>query len=187
MEKNEKNQNIYKKIYNIQNKLKSIKKDKVNPYYNSTYADINNYIEELKPLLMNEKLLLLQPLDEIDNILYLKTIIVDIETIERIEYKVALTKIEDAQKMGSLITYFRRYCLQSLFFMQAEDDDANSVVSNKKAQSNYNNQSMNNVVKNNNNPTKVKCKNFDVCGNYHDVKWDICWECKNKLNQNNPF
>lgn len=37
----------------------------------------------------------------------------------------------DPQKMGSAITYYRRYALQSLFLLRAEDDDAN-VASTKK-------------------------------------------------------
>ena len=33
--------------------------------------------------------------------------------------------LTDAQKLGSAITYFRRYTAQSLLGLQAEDDDAN--------------------------------------------------------------
>ena len=34
----------------------------------------------------------------------------------------------DPQKLGSEITYYRRYTLQSLLGLQAEDDDANMTV-----------------------------------------------------------
>jgi hypothetical protein len=41
-----------------------------------------------------------------------------------------LPEINDPQKLGSAITYYRRYTLQSLLALQAEDDDAN-LASNK--------------------------------------------------------
>lgn len=36
--------------------------------------------------------------------------------------------------MGSAITYYRRYTLQSLLGIQADDDDANKASANKKQQ-----------------------------------------------------
>jgi hypothetical protein len=42
---------------------------------------------------------------------------------------IALPTIQDPQKLGSAITYFRRYTLQSLLSLQAVDDDANITVS----------------------------------------------------------
>ena len=38
---------------------------------------------------------------------------------------ITLPDLTDPQKMGSAITYYRRYSLQSLFLLQAEDDDGN--------------------------------------------------------------
>ena len=38
----------------------------------------------------------------------------------------------DAQKMGSAITYFRRYTLQSLLALQAIDDDGNLAIKKNK-------------------------------------------------------
>jgi hypothetical protein len=38
-----------------------------------------------------------------------------------------LPEIQDPQKIGSAVTYYRRYTLQSLLSLQAEDDDANSA------------------------------------------------------------
>jgi len=38
-----------------------------------------------------------------------------------------LPEIQDPQKVGSAVTYYRRYTLQSLLSLQAEDDDANSA------------------------------------------------------------
>ena len=43
----------------------------------------------------------------------------------------------DPQKMGSAITYYRRYALQSLFLLRAEDDDANSSSQPSKPKGNF--------------------------------------------------
>jgi hypothetical protein len=40
-----------------------------------------------------------------------------------IQSEVTLPDLQDPQKMGSAITYYRRYSLQSLFLLQAQDDD----------------------------------------------------------------
>jgi hypothetical protein len=40
----------------------------------------------------------------------------------------SLPNIQDPQKLGSAITYYRRYTLQSLLGLQAEDDDGNTAT-----------------------------------------------------------
>ena len=45
-----------------------------------------------------------------------------------------LPQITDPQKVGSAVTYFRRYTLQSLLSLQAEDDDANTASHATKTQ-----------------------------------------------------
>jgi len=44
-----------------------------------------------------------------------------------IESSIALTDENDPQKLGSQISYFRRYSCSSILSIQAEDDDANSA------------------------------------------------------------
>jgi hypothetical protein len=55
------------------------------------------------------------------------TVIFDVETELSIESSIMLPALQDPQKLGSAITYFRRYTLQSLLSLQAEDDDANKA------------------------------------------------------------
>lgn len=117
------------KLFNLQNKIKAIKKDEDNPFYKSKYFDINTLIAELKPLLNEECLIVLQPLTHVEGKAALSTIVFDAEKGERlIESVVVLPENADPQKMGSIITYFRRYALQSLFLLEAADDDANSAI-----------------------------------------------------------
>lgn len=113
------------KILSVQSKIKPIVKDATNPFFKSKYFDINGILAELKPLLIAEGLTVLQPLTEIEGKLALKTMV--ILNDERLEFTCPLPENTDPQKMGSAITYFRRYALQSLFLLEAEDDDAQSA------------------------------------------------------------
>ena len=114
---------IYKKLLACQKEFGAIEKTKENPYYKSKYADINDYIAVIKPILTKHGLLLLQPIDETN----LKTILVDTETGEKIESLATMPVNTDPQKTGAIITYYRRYAIQSLFSLQAEDNDANDT------------------------------------------------------------
>ncbi len=121
---------IYKKLYNVTNKIGKMKKDTTNPFYGNKYFDINQLIESVRPALIEEDLLLLQPIRD-NNV---GTVIIDVETGESVESFLPLPDISDPQKVGSVITYFRRYTLQSLLGIEAEDDDGNRTVPENKRQ-----------------------------------------------------
>lgn len=125
MEVNEK-KTLYKKIAKVKESLGPIIKKKTNPYYKSSYTDINSIIEKITPLFESNGLILLQPINET----IVKTMIIDIEGGESIESSLKLPVLSDPQKIGSCITYYRRYTLQSLLGLQTEDDDGN--LSSKK-------------------------------------------------------
>ena len=118
--------NIYSKLYNLQNELGTISKDATNPFFKSKYFDINSLIGQLKPLLQKHKLVLLQPIT--DN--QVRSVIVDLDG-GSVESSIQLPNDLDAQ-LGSAITYFRRYTLQSLLALQAIDDDGNLAVKKSK-------------------------------------------------------
>ncbi len=121
----EKKENMQSKLLEFQSLVNAVKKDSVNPFYNSRYADINSFIEEIKPLLTKVGLVVLQPLTNIDGKPALKTILMS--DSDKIEETVLLPENQDPQKMGSTISYYRRYALQSLLLIQAEDDDGNAT------------------------------------------------------------
>ena len=118
-----KQMNIYTKVSEVKKEIGAISKDSTNPFFKSKYFDINSLLKHVEPLLQKNGLLLLQPIMEGE----LYTEIVDVESEERIVSSIALPKMDDPQKLGSAITYFRRYTLQSLLGLQAEDDDANAA------------------------------------------------------------
>jgi hypothetical protein len=112
--------NIYQKIEALRKELPAMRKSREG--YNYKYFDINQMIEVLRPLLEKHKLTILQPLTNIEGRPALTTIIADDEENE-LKTTVTLPDLPDPQKMGSAVTYMRRYALQSLLFMEAEDDD----------------------------------------------------------------
>ncbi len=119
---------INKKIGEIQQKIGKIKKESENPFFKSKYFDINKLLDNLMPLLKEQGLTLTQPLTHVNERPAISTIITDGE--ESLESTITMPDIQDPQKMGSAITYYRRYALQSLFSLQAEDDDGNSASGN---------------------------------------------------------
>lgn len=119
---------IYKKLLKVQGTVGAISKDSKNPFFKSNYFDINKLIAEVKPILQENGLILLQPIEG-DKVC---SVIVDPDTGEEVKSYIYFIPKDDPQKDGSAITYYRRYTLQSLLGLQAEDDDAN-LASNKTA------------------------------------------------------
>jgi hypothetical protein len=126
-------QNVNLKLFNLQQEIGTISKDASNPFFKSKYFDINSLISQLSPYLKKYRLLLHQPID-IDfetGIEFVCTFFECVDTKQRSTVsRKKLSDEIDPQKVGSQITYYRRYTLASLLGLQAVDDDAN-LASNK--------------------------------------------------------
>ena len=124
---------IYKALVAAQKKIGSANKGAENPFYNSTYADLGEVIKTVKEACNEEGLSIIQPLRvqaDLDGKPYqvLETTIIYGETGEAITSSVMVPEEKNIQKFGGLITYLRRYALQSLLLVPAIDDDANCLV-----------------------------------------------------------
>ena len=119
---------IYKKLLEVQKEVGAISKDSKNPFFKSKYFDINQLIEHVQPVLNKHGLVLIQPIKSGK----VESVLVDVESGDEIDSSLQLPELNDPQKLGSCITYYRRYTLASLLGLQAEDDDAN-LASKKKA------------------------------------------------------
>jgi len=117
--------NFYEKLAAVKAEVGRISKDSSNPFFKSKYFDVNSLLLHVEPIIQKHGLILLQPIQ--DNLV--KSIIFDTNGFS-IESGIVLPELNDPQKLGSAITYYRRYTLQSLLALQAEDDDAN-LASNK--------------------------------------------------------
>lgn len=120
------------KLLEFQRMVGAISKDETNPFFKSKYFDINGLIEAIKPVLNKLDLVLVQPIVvalSSDNKNAIQTLLLDGDkTI--LSSTFILPDNIDPQKMGSAITYYRRYAIQSMLLLQAEDDDSN-VASGK--------------------------------------------------------
>ena len=115
--------NIYQKLADAKADIGAISKDSTNPFYKSKYFDINNLLAHVEPILHKHGLVCLQPIID-GNVV---TQVIDVDSEKIIESEIPLTDERDPQKLGSEISYFRRYSLSSLLAIQAEDDDGNSA------------------------------------------------------------
>lgn len=121
---------IYTKLFEIQKKNVLLKADAENPFYKSKYVSIENIMLTLKPLLEEQGLLIVHSIDK-DCV---KTSIVEIPQKEEVETSIfssfPINNQLDAQKIGAMVTYWKRYNLVALFALIEEDDDGNTLVNN---------------------------------------------------------
>ena len=113
--------NFYEKLIKAKGEMGAIKKSATNPFFKSKYADLTTILEVVEPALLANGLLLIQPIK--DGKVF--SIITNGDT--SIESSIDLGAFNKTQDLGSAITYYRRYTLQSLLGLSAEDDDGNSA------------------------------------------------------------
>lgn len=112
---------LHQRVYKCKLAIGKVTKNANNPHFKKSYADLNAIIEAVEPILLENGLLLLQPIHGNS----VCTQIIDVESGNMIESCMDLPIGLDPQKMGSAITYYRRYTLQSILSLQAVDDDGN--------------------------------------------------------------
>jgi hypothetical protein len=112
-----------KKILEVKKEIGTLSKNSKNPFFKSAYLDLSDLLNAVEPLLQKNGLVLLQPI--IGNCI--QSVIYDAESGDRIciSSMEIPTNITDPQKLGSCITYFRRYTLKSLLAIAETDDDGN--------------------------------------------------------------
>jgi len=117
-----------KKLLEVKKKIGVLSKDSKNPFFKSQYLSLNELLNAVDPLLHEEGLILLQPIVEG----VVKSQIIDCENNNTLaESSLDLPDIKDPQKLGSAITYYRRYTLKSLLAISEEDDDGNKASKQK--------------------------------------------------------
>lgn len=113
-----------------QKKMQNAVKDAKNPFFKSSYADLNAVREATIPVLNEHEIVVLQPIVVIDGRNYVETKLAHtsgqfISSYTEIKVKAA----NDPQAEGSGISYARRYGLQSVTGIGAADDDGESAMS----------------------------------------------------------
>jgi hypothetical protein len=115
--------NLYQKLFKVQGL--SMKKDAENPFFKSSYITLDQIVNTLSPLLEENNMLVLHRTENKEVV----TSILDIESGEAIESRFPLIESNDPQKIGSCITYAKRYNLGQLFnIITDKDDDGNKAA-----------------------------------------------------------
>lgn len=120
------------KLFDAKSSIAPISKEITNTFFKSKYFDINKLIEHIENALIENRILLTQPI--IDNRVY--TILEDLDSDEKRESWLELKQDTKPQDKGSEITYYRRYTLQSLLGIASGDDDDANKTNQTKSQTN---------------------------------------------------
>ena len=121
------NKTFLQRLLEAQKEIGKVVKNAKNPHFKNNYADVNAIIAAVEPILNANDILLTQPIEDG----YVVSRLTDAQTGEIMESKLPLASQSNPQAMGSQITYYRRYTLQSLLALQVEDDDAQHATNAK--------------------------------------------------------
>lgn len=123
--------NLYTALLKAQKEMGPVYKNATNPAFRSKYAALDSVIETVSEPLNNNGLVFFQPMDfDEEGNAILETRIVHADTGESISSRAKLVAkdMNDPQKIGGSITYFRRYQLLSMLGIAPEDDDGNTAA-----------------------------------------------------------
>lgn len=121
--------NLASALLRAQKNIKNVVKEANNPFFKSKYASLENVMDACKDELNNQGIVVLQPVGFDDNGNFVETTFLHAESgEERTSRMRLLLDKEDMQKLGSAISYARRYLLQSMAFLGGEDDDGEKTM-----------------------------------------------------------
>jgi hypothetical protein len=120
-------------LVKAQRNMGNASKESKNPFFKSSYADLNSIREAVMPALLEQGVSILQPTVSVNGKNYVRTILLH----ESGEYMASDTEIivakqNDPQAAGSGISYARRYGLQSFLNVGAVDDDGEGAMARSK-------------------------------------------------------
>ena len=129
IEKSEEITEIAKALLAAQKEIGVAIKGSENPYFKSSYADLQVVIESVKEPLNNNGIVFLQAVDGSDNGPQVITTLLH----ESGQWMCSATRVfcakpNDPQAFGSGITYSKRYALQAILGLPTADDDGNAAA-----------------------------------------------------------
>ena len=122
---------IYKKLLAFQKLGITIKKGEKNPHFKNTYANLNEVLGKVTKPLNDLGVVIIQAPTK-DGLL---TTLVDTETegeeLSQIQGFLPFVDMANPQKIGSNLTYYRRYALVTMLGLEDADDDGNVASGGK--------------------------------------------------------
>ena len=129
---------FHKALLGLHGDIDALKKDKKNPFFNSSYVPLPVMLRILKPILSKHGFILNQGVDVgthptlgTQNIASSR--IIHVNTGLSQESRIALPPTTDIHKLCGAITYLRRYTLSGVLSLEEVDDDGNTAVGNRVA------------------------------------------------------
>lgn len=127
MNKSESIKELASALHAAQGEMNGAKKSAKNPFFKSSYADLNSVVDAIRQPFHDNGLSYSQSPVFKDGFVGVETILMHTsgEWMQG-ELLLPMTK-QDPQAAGSAITYARRYALQSIAGIPSEDDDGNAA------------------------------------------------------------
>lgn len=124
MKTSESLKNLAVSLAEVQSSLKPLRRNADNPFFKSSYTDLAAMAEALYPILAAKGFSVVQGGDGTN----LSTLLLH-SSGEWIESTLPMPAESNPQKLGSVITYFRRYALAAIVgaASEGEDDDGNAA------------------------------------------------------------
>lgn len=118
-------------LLKVKQNLQAVTKGANNPFFKSKYADLNTHLDAVEPLLHENGLILVQPVNISESGNVVESRIYHSGSGQFISSEMSLIGENKMQDAGSAVTYARRYTLGALLSMKAEDDDGEVSMGRK--------------------------------------------------------
>lgn len=119
---------LVKAFSQAQGEFKGAKKETVNPFFKSHYADFASVWDAVRDSLSKYKLAVSQHIIPVGEKHYVVTVLRHESGQFLSSYYPIISQKPDAQGFGSGTTYSKRYSLQTLLCVASDDDDAEGAV-----------------------------------------------------------
>lgn len=121
---------LYKALAGFHKHFTTVEKNAENPFHESTYANLSQILNVIRPILNDQGLVLVQlPINGMEkHSICIKTRLIHVETgqfLESNSISLVPPKLE-AQGYGSLMTYLKRYQITSLLGLSFSEDDTDA-------------------------------------------------------------
>lgn len=146
----------------------AIHKNKVNPHFKNKYASLDSILEAVTNPLCQAGIVLIQPTIIKDGLIVLSTKLIHADSGETIESELIIPTQSDPQKLGSALTYYRRFSLCTLLAIAADDDDDGTTA-------------VNNAAKPINNTAKADPKIDKAREALRDTMEELDWDATKKI------
>lgn len=128
MKLSEKFDEILPSLHKARSQFVKVKKDRQNTHLKNKYATLDSVLDAITPALTENKLMIMQDGERIENTMRVETTVIHISgQWAKFYFDIPIVK-NDPQGVGSAFTYGRRYALAAAFGLSQADDDAQIAV-----------------------------------------------------------